>query len=474
MPNYVKKINFSSIALCFFLASIWTASLAVGQQLKPYSLDEQFGSERPIFLDGNGDEYSDLIYIKFNQRVVNQAKGVRRVPLAALREGGQLVRSLFQEYEDKYQLREVNKVYPQKSWGDTRGRNRRTGEIVQLHEKSQVFTLHFEQVVNVSEIVSHLSNHPLIEYAHGPARGFLTQETTEAEFSFMESFKFSSQSLVTSPNDWAYTSGKHWNLDNVEAETAWDYAKGDGIEIALHDEWNDNVTTAHADLDSRFVSSGGKFGGHMGYVAGIAGAETNNSDNVSSLGWSVDSLKGYDWNIYSEIGDAVDDGADIINFSWIYGVDGVCPGTLCTELEDALEQGVILTAAAGNDNCDYSGDDCEYYPAAFNYDDDGVLTQVIAVSASMANDDFRTGWNHSPGTNPIQIQMNPSLIFRRLVILRPQVVMGSSLRGNGMFHHTKPWSIELELRLPLLSLPLLRHCCWKKMDHLLLHRFINY
>jgi len=86
-------------------------------------------------------------------------------------------------------------------------------------------------------------------------------------------------------------------------------------------------------------------------------------------------------------------------FTWI--TTGLSNG-FKTALNNAFLAGVVLVASAGNDNCDPS-DDCVYFPAAYGFTDTstGEFFQTIAVSASMGNDDFRTGWNHSPGTDPI-------------------------------------------------------------------------
>lgn len=92
------------------------------------------------------------------------------------------------------------------------------------------------------------------------------------------------------------------------------------------------------------ISSSNSYGGHGIQVAGVAGAETNNSDGITSLGWNTSLMLAQRHN-YPAIAQLTDNGADIINFSWIIKNPGTVsnPTSLQNVIKYALQNGVILT-----------------------------------------------------------------------------------------------------------------------------------
>lgn len=258
--------------------------------------------------------------------------------------------------------------------------NRRTGETVSIIDMSQVYRIHFSELVMIDEIVNNLEALDNVDYAEGP---------------------FYAWSFATEPNDPWYVAGNHWNLDSISAKYAWDFTLGSpSITISINDFYNPNVTTLHEDLvdkvDYHFYNY---FGGHATMVASVAGATTNNNLGIASLGWNL-RLR-LDRNYVQGIQDAIDGGADVINFSWLGGNP-----LLKNEIHNALLQGVVCVAGAGNDN--YTRPYVAY-PAAYNFGDDG---QVIAVTATWLDfrDNYRKHWyywyNYSPGTDPILVPTN--------------------------------------------------------------------
>jgi subtilisin family serine protease len=102
----------------------------------------------------------------------------------------------------------------------------------------------------------------------------------------------------------------------------------------------------------------------------------------------------------AEILKAVQDGVDVLNFSWVRHDNANC---LEDAIKTALASGVVCVAAAGNNQPDLP---LLCYPAAYNF---GELGQVIAVSATKLNGDeeeFFDGWNYSPGFDPIEDPIN--------------------------------------------------------------------
>lgn len=189
--------------------------------------------------------------------------------------------------------------------------------------------------------------------------------------------------LVTSPNDPLYS--QQWHHDRVDSPRAWDYARGEGITVAIVDT---GVNCAHADLSGRCVS-GYDFvngdtnpdddHGHGTHVAGISSAHTNNGVGVAGNGWSsaIMPMKALDRTgngahsaIASAITWAVDNGADVVNLS-LGGMFSTT--TLRRAVDYAIDHDVTVVAAAGNE-----GTSNPSYPAAY--------PNVIAVAATTQSD----------------------------------------------------------------------------------------
>ena len=128
-------------------------------------------------------------------------------------------------------------------------------------------------------------------------------------------------------------------------------------------------------------------GGHGTHVAGIIGAQGNNSVGIAGVNWEAQimGLKFLDGNGEGNTADAanaidfaVDHGARVINASWGGPAFSMA---LYSAIRRANEHGVLFVAAAGNDgvNADSSPD----YPAAFD------LPNVISVAATDRSDRLR-------------------------------------------------------------------------------------
>jgi serine protease len=228
-------------------------------------------------------------------------------------------------------------------------------------------------------------------------------------------------------NDPSYPS--QWGLSTIDAPLAWNYfSTGSSIVVAIVD---DAVQTTHPDLSPNLWVNPGEIASngidddgngiiddingcdvsdnnfdpnppttaydHGTHVAGIAGARSNNATGVASIGFSVKLMcvkstnsassvtHGYDGVLY-----AADNGADVINMSW-----GGSGSSITTQaiIDYAYGQGVVLVAAAGNDNVSSM-----FYPAGY--------TNVIAV-ASTASGDAKSSFSNygswidvsAPGSN---------------------------------------------------------------------------
>jgi hypothetical protein len=217
------------------------------------------------------------------------------------------------------------------------------------------------------------------------------------------------------PNDPFYNSGQQMNLSRISAEAAWNITKGDtNVVIAIVDT---GVDLTHPDLEANiFVNrkevpnngndeddsgefpddvNGWDFGGldgtpdnnpsedissrnsyHGTHVAGIAGAVTDNSTGIASIGFNcrilpvkvarddMRDVNGYAYVVYGYegIAYAANKGAKVINCSWGgYGASMYEQSII----DYAISKGALVVAAAGNNNSD-----TPFYPASYQ----GVLS----------------------------------------------------------------------------------------------------
>ena len=175
-----------------------------------------------------------------------------------------------------------------------------------------------------------------------------------------------------------------WNLDQVDAESAWRHSMGEGVLVAVLDtgvspNGPDGISAIVEGFD--FVNDDpdpADDNGHGTHVAGTIAQATDNGVGVAGLapGASVLPVKvldgegsGWTSTLIEGIAFAVDNGADVINMSL---GSSSSSDSLRTAIDDAVAAGVLVVAATGNDDADQVG-----YPAAYP----GVLA-VGAIDAA--------------------------------------------------------------------------------------------
>lgn len=275
-----------------------------------------------------------------------------------------------------------------------------------------ILRVYFSNAEKINGLIDQLNALPFIEYA--------------------EAIPYNT--LGYTPNDLgANTAGGQYYLYTIKAREAWDISKGSSaIKVAIVD---DALQVTHTDLFDNIWRNPGEISGngidddkngyiddiygfdvadgdndpahpntnftHGTHVGGIAGASTDNSKGVASIGFNI-SLMGVKCTRnsqtntqsipfgYEGINYAVSAGANIINCSWSSS------GTSSTNeavISYALSKGCTIVAAAGND-----GVSSVRYPAAY--------TGVLAV-ASTDQGDPKSGFSNygtwidisAPGAN---------------------------------------------------------------------------
>ncbi|MGV0103541.1 Peptidase S8 and S53, subtilisin, kexin, sedolisin [Nostoc sp. DSM 114160] len=183
---------------------------------------------------------------------------------------------------------------------------------------------------------------------------------------------------LTGPNDQYYS--KQWNLHKIGIEGAWSQTKGSGITVAVIDT---GITKVRDLYETKFVK-GYDFvndreeatddNGHGTHVAGTIAQATNNKYGVAGIAYEatlmpLKVLSSYGGGTVADIAEAIkfaaDKGADVINMSLGGGGESQL---MKQAIEYAHRKGVVIIAAAGNENANGAS-----YPARYPY--------VIGVSA---------------------------------------------------------------------------------------------
>jgi serine protease len=278
------------------------------------------------------------------------------------------------------------------------------------------FQIDFSDYHLVDVLVRALAQHPAVEYAE---RVPLDQKTF-------------------TPNDPAYSPGQQWNLFRVQASQAWAQSLGSSnIIVAVVD---DAVEITHPDLSPILWVNTGEIPGngidddgngyvddrhganvatttpslqgnpnpgtplssfdHGTHVAGIACAATNNGVGMASMGAGVRLMSIRAANSSGSLTStlqgvlyAIDNGAHVINMS--YG-SSFFSNTYQNAITFGYQQGVVMIAAAGNDNVS-----SVFYPAGYNHVISVAATQGTDAKASFSNFDNGSGWIDlsAPGTS---------------------------------------------------------------------------
>lgn len=192
------------------------------------------------------------------------------------------------------------------------------------------------------------------------------------------------------PNDALY--GAQWHYPALNLEAAWDIEDGSSHPVTV--AVVDSGSIPHPDLQANllpgfdFISDpasaedgdgrdpdptdeGGDAGYHGAHVAGTIAAVTNNAEGVAGVSWGAkvvpvralgtaltgtaeDILDGIVWAAGGSVDGAPANAnpANVINLSLGANIGQACPNELNTFFQSLANEGVVVIAAAGNDNID--------------------------------------------------------------------------------------------------------------------------
>jgi len=282
-------------------------------------------------------------------------------------------------------LNSANKVKEMKTLFDHKATRRRITFSPQVNSRLQkveaesksrgldrLYTIEVPEDTDIEFLVAQYNDDENIEYAQPVYRYFI---------------------MTTTPDDMG---NQDTNLPQVFATNGWDISTGNSsITIAIIDT---GILNTHADLDNKIVSEtdftgdgNGDASGHGTAVAGVAAAETNNTQGMAGMDWNAKlmPLRIFDnggssnsiW-VVQAVNFAMSNGADVINMS-IGSLSA--DSSLKTACDTAYAADIIVVASMGNvDEPNGFYKTSVVYPAAFD--------SVIGVGATDSSDDL-TSWS---------------------------------------------------------------------------------
>jgi serine protease len=201
---------------------------------------------------------------------------------------------------------------------------------------------------------------------------------------------------TVAPNDPQYS--RQWHLHNIHAEQAWEENRGKGITVAVIDTGVSKVPdlaqtefVAGYDFVNNKVNADDD-NGHGTHVAGTVAQSTNNNYGVAGVAYEakimpLKVLAASGGGTISDIAEAIrfaaDNKADVINMSLGGGGESQ---VMKDAIEYAYNKGVVIVAAAGNENRDSAS-----YPARY--------ARVISVAAIDAQGEKAEFSNYGAGVD---------------------------------------------------------------------------
>ena len=332
----------------------------------------------------NNEVYSKRIIVNFKTDLFNHDIGYDKV---IVDDSNKFIKSnkknIFIDILKKNNASYIEKVYPHSIRGDVYRRHVVTGEIVKIRDISSTYFIHFNDFINVDNISKDLNGFDFVEYVDGPE---LIVSTSSYDYE---------------PNDSLLND--QWGIEVADLTKAWDIVRdGQRIGVAVSDRAQYYYTIGedtipitpiyHEDLQP--LANGGNFidttltenmiapDNHGTMVSGVFGATTDNEIGIAGVAhntakvYSYSRFSGGIEDILSDINNYPELDIRIINCSWLGG-----GGPLETQIQNAMQIGLIVVAGAGNYHPTNGNWVTIRYPAGYDFRDIG-LDRVIGVSAT--------------------------------------------------------------------------------------------
>lgn len=311
----------------------------------------------------------------------------------------------------------------------------------------------------------------------------LAKRATKKYFGYLEKLE---NKITLSSNDPGIFN--QWSLDKISATQSWSAVQGSNVVVAVIDSgidiqhpdlknniWNNpgEIPSNNIDDDSNgfiddingwnFVENNNNVQdgyGHGTHVAGIIGAEGNNSVGVAGINWHISIMAlrfqnndglGFTGEAIQAINYAVmmkqkyNINIVAINASW--GNDRGTSSLLVNAINNANNNNILFVCAAGN-----SAVDCDInprYPAAYN------LPNIVSVAASDSYD-YLAGFSNY-GKNTIDITAPGISIYSTLPNNRYDYMSGTSQAAPqvsgaiALLASVKPTLSALEIKQAILD-----------------------
>lgn len=293
---------------------------------------------------------------------------------------------LITKYKDKYTFDEIMRLKSKlEEIGVVRQEKAYEGEEGYLRN---YYLLKFKPGTDLKKVAKQLSDFKEIESFHPNYIGEADEVPSDSLYPQLWGLE-----KIDMPNTWSITHGSN-NIKIAVIDTGIDYTHQDfqgrniikGTDFSTCNAFEGGLCTSPKPRDNDPFDD--SIQGHGTHVAGIIGAVTNNSQGVSGINWDVTlmAIKTMGKSGQGDLQDVVDglkyaknNGAKVINMSVDYPKNCSILQELQSLVDDAVSQGIVIVAAAGNGGEDNIGDDVSSSsPASCN--------GVIAVGAITQSD----------------------------------------------------------------------------------------
>jgi hypothetical protein len=148
----------------------------------PLQSQTQLYSEAPVIFE-NGVRKSTQLTVHFKYPVLDLRRGTRRAAITDIASQFPQLVTYFSALRNRYGDITFIKQIPNAVWGDVWRTNFNTGQLVRIHDMSQLFAMAFTHFVPIDSIIAELQKMDEVQYAHQPIQtiSFITHNADEPQ-----------------------------------------------------------------------------------------------------------------------------------------------------------------------------------------------------------------------------------------------------------------------------------------------------